>query len=62
MKRTGRPEKILREAHPRIEPEDSAVTFETTLLPAIRNPGFAIVKSKLLSSPLLNSPNLAASP
>lgn len=36
--------------------QDSVVTFETALLLAIGQLGFAIVKSKILASPLLTSP------
>lgn len=35
--------------------QDSVVTFETALLLAMRHLGFAIVKSKILASPLLTS-------
>ncbi|HBA67169.1 MAG TPA: hypothetical protein DCZ48_13515 [Methylococcaceae bacterium] len=36
--------------------QNAVVTFESALLLAMHNLGFAIVKSKLLASPLLNSP------
>lgn len=36
--------------------QDSVVTFETALLLATHHLGFAIVKSKILASPLLTSP------
>jgi hypothetical protein len=36
--------------------QDSVVTFETALLLAMRKLGFAIIRSKILGSPLLTSP------